>query len=441
MSIKVLVIDDDEDLLFLAEKFLSKENKNFELVSARTDQEALQLLEENRYDAIVCDHYLGPESMTGLDLLEWVRNANRTVPFIIFTGRSQESVAIRALNMGADYYLKKETDEFRELFHQLSDKIQSAVEAIRAEERAEAAHLELERRVEERTKEIRESHQQLEVEIEERKRMENALLLQRDLGNNLCKSKGLEDALEQTVTTAIQLDSLDAGAVLLVNRETGEIEPKAVRGMSTEMLADILKGRDGNPIKSEFYTDGRNIGKSESLDKRHGEWTALAIIPVILDDEPAAFLVFSSQTSSEIPMRDRHTLEAISVQLAAYMVREVATDAIVESQHELMSVFDSLEDALFIVDREWTILGANTAAERLVGKAEKDLSGLHVLTLYNLDTDTFEEQATQRAEMGIVFELDAPLMSAGGKTTQTRTRIVRGRHKGRNVMFVISRPE
>ncbi len=70
MKIRVLVVDDDEDLLFLAGKFLAKEDDRFELVSANTDQEALQKLEEEEFDAIVCDHFLGPHSMTGLDLLE-----------------------------------------------------------------------------------------------------------------------------------------------------------------------------------------------------------------------------------------------------------------------------------------------------------------------------------------------------------------------------------
>ncbi|MFW9768625.1 MAG: response regulator, partial [Candidatus Thorarchaeota archaeon] len=125
MKIRVLVIDDDEDLLFLAGKFLKREDERFELVSALTDQEALRRIEEEEFDAIVCDHFLGQDSMTGLELLEWVREFNSSIPFIIFTGRSQEAVAIRALNLGADYYLKKGTEEFRNLFAQLADRIKT----------------------------------------------------------------------------------------------------------------------------------------------------------------------------------------------------------------------------------------------------------------------------------------------------------------------------
>ena len=87
MKIRVLVIDDDEDLLFLAGKFLTREDERIQLVSATTDQEALRLIEEETFDAIVCDHFLGHDSMTGLELLEWVREFNPHIPFIIFTGQ------------------------------------------------------------------------------------------------------------------------------------------------------------------------------------------------------------------------------------------------------------------------------------------------------------------------------------------------------------------
>ncbi len=154
MKIRILVVDDDEDLLFLAEKFLKKEDNRFELVSVNTDQEALQILEEEEFDAIVCDHYLGPHSMTGLDLLEWVREIHPHIPFIIFTGRSQEAVAIRALNLGADFYLKKGSQDVKELFAQIANRIQTEVESRRTEEALELAYNELERRVKERTAEL-----------------------------------------------------------------------------------------------------------------------------------------------------------------------------------------------------------------------------------------------------------------------------------------------
>ena len=58
--------------------------------------------------------------MNGLELLEKLRNSGNSTPFIMFTGKSREEVAIKALNLGADYYLRKGGDsesQFSELAH------------------------------------------------------------------------------------------------------------------------------------------------------------------------------------------------------------------------------------------------------------------------------------------------------------------------------------
>lgn len=438
MNIKVLVVDDDEDLLFLADKFLKKANKDFELVSARTDQEALQALEEGLFDAVVCDHYLGPESMTGLDLLEWVRNAGRAVPFIIFTGRSEESVAIRALNMGADYYLKKETDEFRELFNQLAEKIRSAVEERRHEEEVERSHNELERRVLERTKELQAAKSRLEEEVEERRRVEDALLIQRDLGNALCKAASTSEALQYTKNAVLQLDGIDSVAISVRTRGNGDSHssithmiPNEILELAIQIISD--KGDSAIFTQSEIH---------ELTGKAQDSNGLLAVVFVhIRDDQgPGGVIAAGSHSQTKIPLRDVYVLEAIAIQVGAYLTRDHSTRAVIDSQQELIGVFDSLHDALFITDTDWRILETNVAAQKLVGRQAAELTGMDVLTMYNLDSDNFVEQAVQRLKKGGVFELDTRLRSKSGSLMATRSRVVKGRHGGEEVFFFVSRP-
>ncbi|TFG10239.1 response regulator [Candidatus Thorarchaeota archaeon] len=51
MSKTVLVVDDDDDLFFLVEKYLKKTGERVELVSASTGQKALQLIETAKIDS------------------------------------------------------------------------------------------------------------------------------------------------------------------------------------------------------------------------------------------------------------------------------------------------------------------------------------------------------------------------------------------------------
>ncbi|KXA93401.1 hypothetical protein AKJ64_00725 [candidate division MSBL1 archaeon SCGC-AAA259E17] len=74
-----------------------------------TDPEvALNEAVEKDYDAVVADYQM-PE-MDGLELLEMLRERGDNTPFIILTGKGGEEVAIKALNLKADGYIRKGSD-------------------------------------------------------------------------------------------------------------------------------------------------------------------------------------------------------------------------------------------------------------------------------------------------------------------------------------------
>ncbi|MFX1605931.1 MAG: response regulator [Promethearchaeota archaeon] len=439
MKIRVLVIDDDEDLLFLAGKFLTREDERIQLVSATTDQEALRLIEEEQFDAIVCDHFLGHDSMTGLELLEWTREFNPHIPFIIFTGRSQESVAIRALNLGADYYLKKGTEEFRELFTQLANRIVTEVEARRQEEALESAMSDLEKRVEERTAELKKTNEQLAQEIAERKKVEDSLLLQRDLGNTLCKTDNLIDALDRILKAAVHLDGVDTGGIFLVDSKTGKLDLTTSQGMSSQFLKSILGKEKILEVTEPRYVSRSEIDASLRKLSDYEDLTAIAIVPVLFEAKTVAILSLGSHSHDEIPTTDRHTLEAIAIQIGAYMARVRAQEAIVQSQSEMMRMFDSFQDLFFVVDKSGTVLHANDTASVRLGVDSAILDGRSILDFIDKENQRKIAGALKGVKQGDVIRIDALLNTDTGSMIQVSTRIVKGQYSGEDVVFMVSR--
>jgi PAS domain S-box-containing protein len=133
LPITILVVDDDRDLLDLVESNLKEQNPEFDIVSAVSAQDGLRFLEESPIDAVVCDYHLGPDQMNGVELLAWLRRSGNNMPFIIFTGHSREDVAIKALNLGADFYMKKEEEDYQSLFTELAHHISTTVEGRKFE--------------------------------------------------------------------------------------------------------------------------------------------------------------------------------------------------------------------------------------------------------------------------------------------------------------------
>ncbi|WP_115864103.1 GAF domain-containing protein [Halorussus litoreus] len=107
--VETLYIDDDPQLLSLTKDFLETQNPGIAVETTDSPQEGLSLVQSRNFDVVVCDYQM-PE-MDGLNVLETVRDEyDSDVPFIVFTGRGRKEVAIDALNLGADRYVRKGGD-------------------------------------------------------------------------------------------------------------------------------------------------------------------------------------------------------------------------------------------------------------------------------------------------------------------------------------------
>ncbi|MBY8996941.1 MAG: PAS domain S-box protein [Candidatus Thorarchaeota archaeon] len=127
------MVDDDPVHLELSEQFLKRQSSDYEIVPAETPEEAMNLLLEEKFDVAVCDIDLGENKPTGLDILKQIRVNENDIPVIIFTGKSREEIAIQALNLGADYYIRKSSSKIEGLYAELSYYILTSVEKRRTE--------------------------------------------------------------------------------------------------------------------------------------------------------------------------------------------------------------------------------------------------------------------------------------------------------------------
>lgn len=103
-QIHILYIEDNPELLETGKNFL-EESGFFRVTTTESAVDAIHLLASHSFDAILSD-YLMPD-MNGIELLEHLRAKGDTIPFIIYTGKGDEDIAIHALNSGVDFYLQK----------------------------------------------------------------------------------------------------------------------------------------------------------------------------------------------------------------------------------------------------------------------------------------------------------------------------------------------
>jgi DNA-binding response OmpR family regulator len=102
---KILVVEDEPDILQLITLYLEKEG--FRTVSAKTGAEGLRQVKQEKPDLVVLDLML-PE-MDGLEVCKRLRSAPDTalLPIIMLTAKAEESDTIIGLELGADDYVTK----------------------------------------------------------------------------------------------------------------------------------------------------------------------------------------------------------------------------------------------------------------------------------------------------------------------------------------------
>ena len=140
---KVLVVDDDPFALRSIAKVL--ENESYQVMTAASGSEALDLLRRDSFDLVLTDL-----KMPGIDGLEILRRGRELAPqavVLIFTGYASLESAIEALREGAYDYLVKpcSTDELKLKIERGFERVRLAEERQRAEEELRQSYVKLQK--------------------------------------------------------------------------------------------------------------------------------------------------------------------------------------------------------------------------------------------------------------------------------------------------------
>ncbi|KDR94722.1 DNA-binding response regulator, OmpR family, contains REC and winged-helix (wHTH) domain [Peptoclostridium litorale DSM 5388] len=102
MSVKILIVEDEEDIRHLLYLHLAKEG--YEIFEARDGVEALEIFNRENIDLLIVDVMM--PRMDGFTLVKNIRESSQ-VPVIFLTAKAEEQDKILGLGLGADDYVVK----------------------------------------------------------------------------------------------------------------------------------------------------------------------------------------------------------------------------------------------------------------------------------------------------------------------------------------------
>jgi DNA-binding NtrC family response regulator len=114
-AIRVLVVDEDEDVLELTETFLERESDTITALPERSARAAATRVETDDIDCVVSDYRM-PE-MDGLELYDAVADYDDDLPFFLLTASAGNETATKADQVGVTGFIQKGagTDHYADL--------------------------------------------------------------------------------------------------------------------------------------------------------------------------------------------------------------------------------------------------------------------------------------------------------------------------------------
>jgi putative nucleotidyltransferase with HDIG domain len=165
----VLFVDDEGNILKAVQRLLR--NEPWQVLTASGGSEALEILEQTPAQVVVSDQRM-PE-MSGVDLLQAIRERRPNVVRMMLTGYTEMNVAVEAINRGEIFRLitKPWNDEelkatLRQAFDHfdLKEEIKRLNQVTREQNlKLQDMNRNLEQKVRDRTKQLAEKHQELRV--------------------------------------------------------------------------------------------------------------------------------------------------------------------------------------------------------------------------------------------------------------------------------------
>ncbi len=130
---------------------------------------------------------------------------------------------------------------------------------------------------------------------------------------------------------------------------------------------------------------------------------------------------------------------AISGAIQDITERKQVEEDLKESRQDLQTMFDTLDDFLFILDLEGRIIQVNPVVQKRLGYSPEKLIGKSVLEVHSPDRREEAKAIVSDMIIGKISVYSLPLVSTDGSEIQVETKISFGRWRGKDALFGLSR--
>jgi response regulator RpfG family c-di-GMP phosphodiesterase len=236
--LSILLVDDEENIRQALGEYLEAINHH-QVVTAASGEEALAAFAPGRFHCAFLD--LKMPGMSGVELLHRIREKDQSLPVVIMTGYPSLDAAIDTMRSGASDFLIKPFN---------LNQVRLTLERVVREQRLVQENVRLAERLRHQ-----EAMEKLNRELSRRIREQNVV---HRISEEVDRMQTSEELYQGMVTLACRHLDARRGAVLLLERETGQLLVIAQEGYGPEVLGRPVAGL-GEGLCGKVAAEGESM--------------------------------------------------------------------------------------------------------------------------------------------------------------------------------------
>ena len=258
------------------------------------------------------------------------------------------------------------------------------------------------------------------------------------------KADDLAQLLDSILTESLRLLDFDAGGIYIVDRTTRTANIVHSKNLPKEFLVEIQTAPiDKKPYDTLFIKNEPIITEdyakiAPALSKKFG-FQSVASILLLSKGVAIGALNIASMRRQVITEEEKQTLISISGELGSTIERMIAEEDAKNSSKNLETLFNSIDEMVFVLDMQGRILVVNNTVLKRLLYTSKELSGMDVLQLHVPELRDEALRNVQGMIAGTIDSCPVPVLAKDGTRIDVETKVTRGWWNGKEVLIGVTR--
>jgi len=282
-------------------------------------------------------------------------------------------------------------------------------------------------------------------DITESKQNKQLLIAQRDLAQKLAGTYSMPSALAICLEYILSESGMDCGGIYLVDQFTADLNLVYSQGLSAEFVTAavvypahsdhwqlVMQARPIHTLFADLPVSRQGVLDLEGLKE-------FILIPIIYQEKVIGCFNLASHQSNTLTPARQTAAEAIGLQVGSTITRLLAEEQLVESQSELETLFNTINDFIVVFDQYGKIVRVNQQVTNRLGYAERELLGQPVLFLHPPEIHAQATAIVEEMLQGRLATCPLEIMSKTGERIPVETKVSAGKMRGQPAWIGISR--